>query len=201
MKANWDHWDAMDLIPTEQIPKGHKTTEPLAVGIDRWCDMFTPRQLLGHLTAMEILHDMIPNILNEHGQEKGTAIITYLQYMIDKCIDYNSRQTRWIPQRCSVSGTFSRHDFSLKWTFGEMIYTGSHSGLDWGKDQVLDAYSGICKLLASEGIKPAKVINGSAANTSLPDKSVDITCWDPPYYNNVQYAELSDYFYVWQKRT
>ena len=87
LKANLDRWEAMDLIPTEQIPKGHKTTEPLAVGIDRWCDMFTPRQLLGHLTAMEILHDMIPNILNEHGKEKGTAIITYLQYMIDKCME------------------------------------------------------------------------------------------------------------------
>lgn len=201
LKKNWSHWEAMDLIPTEQIPRGHKTAEPLAVGIDRWCDMFMPRQLLGHLTAMETLHDIIPGILNEHGQEKGTAIITYLQYMIDKCIDYNSRQTRWIAQRCSVSGTFGRHDFSLKWTFGEMIYTGEHSCLDWGKNQILDAYEGIWKLASNKGIHPAKVINGSAANTSLPDKSVDVTCWDPPYYNNVQYAELSDYFYVWQKRT
>lgn len=201
LKANWKHWEDMDLIPTEQIPKGHKTTEPLAVGIDRWCDMFTSRQLLGHLTAMEILHNMIPGILNEHGQKKGTAIITYLQYMIDKCVDYNSRQTRWHYTRGAMVGSFGRHDFSLKWSFGEMIYTGSHSGLDWGKDQVLDAYKGVCELLKAEGIKPANVINGSAANTSLPDKSVDVTCWDPPYYNNVQYAELSDYFYVWQKRT
>ena len=201
LNANWNHWEAMDLIPTEKVPKGHKTTEPLAVGIERWCDMFTPRQLLGHLTAMEILHDMIPGILNEHGQEKGTAIITYLQYMIDKCIDYNSRQTRWIAQRCSVSGTFGRHDFSLKWTFGEMIYTGNNSALNWGKNQIIDAYKGIFNLIKVDGIKPATVINGSAANTPLSSKSVDITCWDPPYYNNVQYAELSDYFYVWQKRT
>ncbi len=201
LKKNWNRWETMDLIPTEQIPRGHKTTEPLAVGIDRWCDMFTPRQLLGHLTAMETLHDMIPGILNEHGQEKGTAIITYLQYMIDKCIDYNSRQTRWEYTRSIVKGTFGRHDFSLKWTFGEMIYSGDHSGLDWGRSQVVDSYKGICSLLSQKGIHPAKVINGSAANTSLPDKSVDVTCWDPPYYNNVQYAELSDYFYVWQKRT
>lgn len=200
LKENWDRWETMDLIPTEKIPEGHKTTEPRNVGIERWCDMFTPRQLLGHLTAMEILHDMIPGILEKHGRDKGAAIVTYLQYMIDKCIDYNSRQTRWIAQRGSVSGTFGRHDFSQKWTFGEMIYTGNYTGLDWGKNQVLDAYSGICKLL-SKSAKPAKILNGSAANLNVADKSVDIICVDPPYYNNVQYAELSDYFYVWQKRT
>lgn len=201
LEENWDRWEAMDLIPTEKIPVGHKTAEPLRVGVERWCDMFTPRQLLGHLTAMETLHNMMPEILAEHGQEKGTTIITYLQYMIDKCIDYNSRQTRWIAQRGSVSGTFSRHDFSLKWTFGELVYTGPYSGLSWGKSQILDAYSGICKLVQPSHAKPATVLNGSAANMNIPDKSVDIVCVDPPYYNNVQYAELSDYFYVWQKRT
>lgn len=44
-------------------------------------------------------------------------------------------------------------------------------------------------------------MNGSAANMNIPSNSVDVVCVDPPYYNNVQYAELSDYFYVWQKRT
>lgn len=201
LEENWERWETMDLIPTEKIPVGHKTAEPLRVGVERWCDMFTPRQLLGHLTAMETLHNMMPEILEKHGQEKGAAIITYLQYMIDKCIDYNSRQTRWIAQRGSVSGTFSRHDFSLKWTFGELIYTGPYSGLSWGKSQVLDAYSGICKLVQPSHAKPARVLNGSAANMDIPEQSVDIVCVDPPYYNNVQYAELSDYFYVWQKRT
>ena len=82
-----------------------------------------------------------------------------------------------------------------------MVYVGVGSGLDWGKNQIIDSYSGMCSLLEKKGIQPAMVLNGSAANTSLPDKSVDVTCWDPPYYNNVQYAELADYFYVWQKRT
>lgn len=200
LEENWDRWEAMDLIPTENFPQGNDMRPPM-YGMKRWCDMFTPRQLLGHLTAMETLHNMMPEILAEHGQEKGTAIITYLQYMIDKCIDYNSRQTRWIAQRGSVSGTFSRHDFSLKWTFGELIYTGPYSGLSWGKSQILDAYSGIYKLVQPSCAKPATVLNGSAANLNIPDKSVDIVCVDPPYYNNVQYAELSDYFYVWQKRT
>lgn len=201
LKANWDRWEAMDLIPTERIPEGHKTAEPLRLGIERWCDMYTPRQLLGLLTAMETLHDMMPEIMAKHGPERGKAIVHYLQYMIDKCVDYNSRQTRWEYTRSVIKGTFGRHDFSLKWTYGEMVFTGISSGLAWGRDQIIDAYKGICALLKGGHIQTPQITNGSAANMSIPDKCADIICVDPPYYNNVQYAELSDFFYVWQKRT
>lgn len=201
LKDNWDRWDTMGLIPTEKIPEGHKTNELHVLGIHRWCDMYTPRQLLGLLTAMETLKDMIPSIMEQHGQERGTAIVHYLQYMIDKCVDYNSRQTRWEYTRSIIKGTFGRHDFSLKWTYGEMVFTGSKSGLAWGVDQVVDAYSGICSLLKGSKIESPTILNGSAANLNVSDKSVDVICVDPPYYNNVQYAELSDFFYVWQKRT
>ena len=196
----WNYWEEMDLIPTDKILKMNDN-RPNIYGMYRWCDMFTHRQLLGHLTAMETLHNMMPEILQKYGQDKGTAIITYLQYMIDKCLDYNSRQTRWEYTRGVVKGTFGRHDFSLKWTFGEMIYTGINPGLSWGKSQVLDAYKGMCDLVSSSACKQIKVLNGSAADLDIQDSSVDIICIDPPYYNNVQYAELSDYFYVWQKRT
>ena len=201
LKDNWDRWEEMDLIPTERIPEGHKTAEPLRVGIERWCDMYTPRQLLGMLTAMETLHDMVPDIMEKHGRERGAAIAHYLQYMIDKCVDYNSRQTRWHYSRGVAIGTFGRHDFSLKWTFCELIFTGQSTGLKWGMDQVVDAYAGICNLLKGSKAQQPIILNGSAANLNLEDKSVDVVCVDPPYYNNVQYAELSDFFYVWQKRT
>lgn len=201
LKDNWDRWEAMDLIPTERIPEGHKTAEPLRVGIERWCDMYTPRQLLGLLTAMEVLQAMTPEIIKEHGKERGAAIVHYLQYMIDKCVDYNSRQTRWHYSRGVGIGTFGRHDFSLKWSFCELVFTGPSTGLQWGKDQVLDAYSGMCNLLKGSNIQLPVILNGSAASMDIPDHSVDVICVDPPYYNNVQYAELSDYFYVWQKRT
>ena len=199
LDENWERWDAMGLIPTERIPEGHKTLELHNIGVHRWCDMFTPRQLLGLLTAEETLLDMIPEIIAE-GEDRGKAIVHYLQYMIDKCIDYNSRQTRWEYTRSVVKGTFGRHDFSLKWTFGELIFTGPSSGLSWGVSQVTDAYKEICNLIGNNRNTNVTVLNGSAANLNIGDKSVDVVCVDPPYYNNVQYAELSDYFYVWQKR-
>jgi adenine-specific DNA methylase len=207
LQQHWPKWEKQGLIPTESIPEGHKTMEPLRFGMNRWCDMFTPRQLLGHLILVEELNRIKPDILQELGEERGRAVITYLQFMIDKGLDYNSKQTRWIPQRAIVSGTFGRHDFSFKWTFGEMIFSGPNSGAAWGLSQVLDAYEGIAELVKplcgkpDGSSPPVTILHGTAANTGLQERSVDLICVDPPYYNNVQYAELSDYFYVWQRRT
>lgn len=208
LAEKWDAWELQGLIPTEKFPKG-SDNRPVTYGMKRWCDMFTPRQLLGHLSLIQGLNQLSPRIIQELGPEKGRAVITYLQFAIDKGADYNSKQTRWIPQRGIVSGTFSRHDFSLKWTFGEMIFTGPNSGAAWGLSQIIDAYKGIAGLVAPvysqirAGKKlPLKICHGTAAHLpEVADKSVDLVCMDPPYYDNVQYAELSDFFYVWQKRT
>jgi adenine-specific DNA methylase len=207
LKERWPEWERQGLIPTENIPEGNDI-RPIAYGMPRWCDLFTPRQLLGHLILVEELNRLKPQILKELGEERGRALVTYLQFAIDKGLDYNSKQTRWEYTRGIVKGTFGRHDFSLKWTFGEMIFSGPNSGAAWALSQVLDAYAGIAELLAPLHEKlrgsppPVDIHCGTAANMDyLPDKSVDLVCMDPPYYNNVQYAELSDYFYVWQKRT
>lgn len=195
------------LVPNESIPSGSKTSEPIRYGMNSWEEMFTPRQLLGHLTVMETLQDLKPQILAELGEDRGRAVVTYLQFAADKIVDYNSRQNRWIPQRGTISGTFSRHDFSLKWTFGEMVYAGPSSGFNWGLSQVLNAYEGIAELIApryDQGIEDRDIIQSQGSGANLPhveSGSVDAVVMDPPYYNNVQYSELSDFYYVWQKRT
>ncbi|MBM9535979.1 DUF1156 domain-containing protein [Desulfobulbus alkaliphilus] len=203
LQENWERWDAVGLIPNESIPLAHKTREPIRVGMTRWCDMFTPRQLLGHLTLVEELNRLKPKILRELGEDRGRAVVTYLQFAIDKGLDYNSRQTLWHASRGVVAHTFTRHDYSFKWTFGELIMVGQNSGIAWGIAQIVDAYKGISELIYREGAKPdVSIHNGTAAHLDkVGDASVDLVCMDPPYYNNVQYAELSDYFYVWQRRT
>jgi adenine-specific DNA methylase len=194
------------LVPNEPIPVGSKTSEPIRYGMNSWADMFTPRQLLGHLTVMDELHDAKPRIVEALGEDKGRAVITYLQFALDKVLDYNSRQTLWHAARGVIAHVFTRHDFSFKWTFGEMVYAGPSSGIKWGVSQILDAYSAIEKLVPDSGdvfsSERLKIIQGSASNiASVEDKTVDAVVMDPPYYNNVQYAELSDFFYVWQKKT
>ncbi len=203
---NWEAWDAASLIPTEAFPVGNDM-RPVTYGMPRWCDLFTPRQLLGHLTLVEELIRLIPEIQEALGTERTKAVATYLQFMIDKGVDYNCRLNTWENSRGVVKHIFSKHDFSIKWTFGEMIFSGPHSGASWALSQILDAYSGIAELARNIHVEqanhelPLRIINGSAASMdSIEDKSVDLVCCDPPYYNNVQYAELSDYFYVWMKR-
>lgn len=208
LNEKWDDWLAKDYIPIERIPAGHKTSEPLRYGMPRWCDMFTPRQLLGHCTLVEGLNELKPRIINELGEEKGRAVITYLQFAIDKILCYNSIQTMWHVNRGVMAQTFTRHDFSLKWTFGEMIFSGRSSGFAWGLNQILDSYEHLAKLLspACEQLNissfPISITQQSANKMhQIKDNYIDLVVIDPPYYNNVQYAELSDYFYVWQKRT
>jgi putative DNA methylase len=93
-----------------------------------------------------------PEILDELGPERGRAVATFLQFAIDKGIDYNSRWTRWEFTRGVFKGTFGRHDFSLKWTFGEMIFTGPHSGAAWGLSQVM--LTKVSPILLSQLMKP-----------------------------------------------
>jgi adenine-specific DNA methylase len=212
LQDKWPEWEAEGLIPTEEIPPGHRRDERdglVNYGITRWTQMFTPRQLLGHLYLIEGLNRLKPAVLRELGTAKGRAVVTYLQFAIDKGLDYNSRWTRWEFTRGIVKGTFGRHDFSIKWTFGEMVFTGPNSGAAWGLSQVLDAYEGIASLagplhgITVGGHVPSlKIVNGTGAYIpQIEDQTVDLVCMDPPYYNNVQYGELSDYFYVWQRRT
>jgi putative DNA methylase len=206
-QKKWPEWEAAGLIPTERFPEGNDT-RPIQYGMPRWCDLFTPRQLLGHLTLIEGLNRLKSAILAELGPDRGRAVITYLQFMIDKGVDFNSRMNIWNTPRAVISHSFTHHDFSIKWTFGEMIFTGPNSGVAWALSQVVDAHKGIAELLRSVHARytaeslPFTILNGTAANMpSLAARSVDLICMDPPYYGNVQYGELSDYFYVWQKRT
>ena len=206
LKAQWDHFDQLGLIPTEKFPEGNDM-RPIHYGMTHFYQMFNDRQLLGHLHMMEALQTLKPQILAALGAEKGRAVITYLQFGMDKIIDYNSKQTRWHFGRGVIIGTFGRHDFSLKWTYGELVYSGINSGARWGMEQASKAYKELTGLLEPvhslyQGKPPVKIINGTAAYMGeVSAQSVDLVCMDPPYYDNVQYAELSDYYYVWQKRS
>lgn len=199
-------WEVAGLVPSEPIPPGHKTDEPRRMGLMRWSDMFSPRQLLTNVTALEELHEIVAEARAELGDERGRVLGLYLGLALDKAVDYNGRLSSWHSSRGVVRNTFDRHDFAFKWTFAEMEGASSH--LPWAVNQVVDAYTGIAKLLQ----RPASILEverraevritvGSATDLPLEDESVDAVVTDPPYYDNVMYGECSDYFYVWLKRS
>ena len=199
---------AVGCKATEVIPSGNKTDEPRRYGIYAWSDMFSPRQLLALCSYVEALHELIPEIEKELPQDRAKAVVTYLGMVLSKAVNYNSRLTVWHPTRSQIANTFNRHDFAFCWTYGE--FDASRNLFPWALDQVCDAYKGIAKLAEpahrvfrqTEMPIPVQVTRASASDLShIPDGSIDLVLTDPPYYDNVMYGELSDFFYVWFKRT
>lgn len=195
-------WERDGIIPTEVIPLGDKTREPLNVGMRTWADMFSPRQLLAMGVLVEELRRLRPEIIAAEGEELGEAVVHLLALALDKFADYNAMSSIWHPTRTVIAHVFNKHDYSFKATFAELAACISGAGLAWAIDNVLDAYEKLAKLPRAPQAEPVVITQGSATNLpDLEDKSITAVVVDPPYADNVQYSELADFFYVWLKRT
>ena len=210
-------WNALDVVPNEDVPAGNKTDEALRYGIKTWCDMYSSRQLLGHGLAAETFREMV-----DEDRQAGRlsdirrASYVYLSFSLDKLRDYNSRMSVWHSARGVITNTFSQHDFSFKWSHAEMALAHAGGGLDWVTDQTAKCIKELVELSTGGGPSDgplfgkdppthnSEVVITSKSGASLDhiaDGSIDAVVMDPPYGANVMYAELSDFFYVWLKRT
>lgn len=213
-------WEALDFVPYEEIwsnGRGSRVNDPGLYGAARWRDLFHPRQLLGHAAAVATYRAL----LQEHSEHEqlddiGRASFVYLALAIDKFIDYNSRQVTWHATREVVDHTFRQHAFGIKWSHAELAPLVDGLGYDWVLDQISDCLGDLITLVrpdmaekgtllhAQYSIMPQNIFVtwGSADRiVHLENNAVDIVVMDPPYYDNVMYSELSDFFYVWLKRT
>jgi adenine-specific DNA methylase len=212
-------WQARNIVPDEEFPENTNDDRPRQYGAPLWRDLFNPRQLYGHCTSVEVFQDMVEELKAQNGgrlSELDRAAMVYIALAIDKVLNYNAIQVRWHANRGVVTGVFDRHDFSFKWSYAEMAPTITGLGYDWALEQTGKALGELIELLghapdtgANGRLFPAaarrrpevKILCESADALSLPDASIDCIVMDPPYYDNVMYAELADFFYVWLKRT
>lgn len=203
-------WEIDDLVPSEPVFEGKETKRSVDMGLRRWRDMFTPRQLLTNLTALEELVALGREARREQPESEARALSLYLAFALDKAVDYNGRLSSWDATRLKVRNTFDRHDFAFKWTFAEIA--GANSGTDaliaWATKNAVLNHRKICALLPESNalfntsrLPETRIILGSATALPFDDASVDAVITDPPYYDNVMYGECSDYFYVWLKRS
>jgi adenine-specific DNA methylase len=195
-------WEKSSVVPTEGIPIGDKTREPMVRGITKWTEMFSPRQLLCVGVLVEEFRKIKSEIIKQEGQELGEALAHMLALVIDKFANWNAILSSWNPPAGTARSVFDRHDFSFKATYCEMAPCGSGAGLEWAIDSCLEAYEEVSKLARSDRARPVEISLGSA--TSLPQigsGTITAVVVDPPYADNVQYSELADFFYVWLKRT
>ncbi|MEG4446394.1 DUF1156 domain-containing protein [Microcoleus sp. AT9_B5] len=212
LKENYADLMIAHLIPIEATSTGlHDSPRNYEYGLRQYENCFNPRQLLTLVTYIEIINEAKALLQAEYELENIEGIVTYLTLLLDRCIDKNSRLSCWdssvaVAQKASV-----QHSLNLMWNYPE--FNGSGKLWYWCADVVSD-YPKLCSLFGTKphstglpGIEhydPKTIqINAASADSlyHIPDNSVDAIITDPPYYATIQYAELSDFFYVWMKRT
>ncbi len=211
-KINNLNWESLNLIPIEPTGDYVGRINAHYYGCENWYKMFNPRQLLTLITYVEIINEAKALLQAEYELEKVEAIITYLALVLDRCVDLNCRLNHWHSSRISTSLASSQHSLNLMWNYSEI--EGKQELWIFCVEAIAQDYKKLCQLFGTKphstglpGIEqydPKTIqINATSADSlyHIPDNSVDAIITDPPYYSTIQYAELSDFFYVWMKRT
>jgi putative DNA methylase len=207
-------WGAEDVIPGEEIGVSNYDRGHRLYGMTMWRDMFSPRQLLVHGVFIEEWRSLVDEVrATTTDQQRADEIATVLGMVQAKMVNWNSKFASWNVLAQGLRSTFDSHNYSFKWAFGE--FESARALLGWGFSSLLGKFREVMRIaqpssdgLLSSGdddvVAPGRVELSAGSATSLPhlaDGSVECVNIDPPYYDNVQYAELADFFYVWEKRT
>lgn len=183
-------------------------------GLDNFGKLFTPRQLLSLMTFVkwirlapeEIFKELGKTSLNANSNFLITeadkkdfvkAICTYLGILCDRLSDYNSSLTTWGNTRETVGHTFTRQALPMVWDFIEINPNVEASGT------ACSARDWIVATIRQEAVHNncGNLQRTSSLTLPLETKSLDAIITDPPYFDSVPYADLSDFFYVWLKRS
>ena len=179
-------------------------------GLETFGDLFTDRQLVALNTFSELVHEARDQI--EHDalaagmsadptplRDGGTgakayaeAVSVYLAFIVDKCSDYWSANCGWQPSTEKIAHTFGRPALPMSWDFAEANPYSSSSG-NWTAMQ-----DWVCKTVANFVIASQGTATQQDAQTVPYPEGVVIST-DPPYYDNIGYADLSDFFFCWMK--
>ena len=200
--------------PELKMPNDRRWFSPPIYGLLTYGDLFTPRQLVALTTFSDLVqqarervqHNTVAAGLTDHNKplhNGGTcatvyaeAVEVYLAFALSKASTRNCTQTAWYTDRESTMAGFSRQAIPMTWDFAEvnplLKGTGSIAATASWVAEVLDGS------LATGG-PVSHATQMDAAQAKLGPSPVIST--DPPYYDNIGYADLSDFFYVWLRRS
>jgi putative DNA methylase len=170
-------------------------------GMKTWGSLFNPRQLVAMQSLVACLHDALGELQkHESDPEYRRALGAYLGLWINRTAQRGSRASVWNIQGENVEHPFSLAKISMTWDYPEVNLfsesTGSAAGgLDWIA-RVIEHERGGTGLRAL----PATIQYGDAAQLPNGNGAASIVVTDPPYFDEISYADLSDYFYIWLKR-
>ncbi len=204
-QALWAEW-GLDPVPDEQIQmtgRGQVTT-PL-FGMTKFGDLFNARQKLALMTFAEKVRQAYSGIRgsqfgirDEEVEQFARTVATYVALAFDKLATHLCVLTRWRPDALSFERAFDRQALPMVWDYGEVNPFSDMRG-SWDVDMTMQALTNLTHTPLVEVTPQAH--HGTATALPWPDNYFDAVLTDPPYYDNVPYSDLSDFFYVWLKRT
>ncbi|WP_137123198.1 DUF1156 domain-containing protein [Segeticoccus rhizosphaerae] len=203
--------DRPDDVPSQEVPTRNHDVDRLPMyGMPTWADAFTNRQLSMLTTLSDLVGDARDRVLADArgaGMPQGDrledggrgaeayadAVATYLGLAVSRMTDYNSSLTGWNTAREGTRGVFARQAIPMVWDYVEVNPFSGSSGnfvgqIDW-----------IVRAIDHLPATPTGFVTQSdAASRSYHGLAIST---DPPYYDNIGYSDLSDYFYVWLRRS
>lgn len=205
LKERW----GMNPVPDEPIPtpenKEYQPGSPyynftpiVLYGMIKWGDLYNNRQKLALISLIEYVREAYELMIEDgYGPEYAKAIVTYLAIQIDKVASSSNTTARWQPKGEKIADSFSRQALPMIWGYPEtnVLFGASRSFSEMFKD-VIEVISSVA---VSE--LPATVFQASATSIPYSDNYFDAVFTDPPYYDNVPYSYISDFFYVWLRRS
>jgi putative DNA methylase len=187
------------LVPDEPYPDetgSGAISSSVLYGLKTWGDLFIPRQLLTISTFISILQRLEHSAPARVDADLSKAIKCVLACAIDRLAEHATSLCRWNSSGPKMQATFGRQALPMMWDFCEANPFGGSVG-SW--ESLLE-----CVLIPFETCKGievhGQVERASATTVPLPDDAAQGFFTDPPYYDAIAYADLSDFFFVWLKR-
>ncbi len=194
------HTGLLALVPDEPLSKarvtGNSGFRVLLYGMEFWEELFTPRQAITLTILTRLVREVGEKLQTEQNLSDGLAVQTCLALAVDRVAAQYTSLSWWQSNGEFCVGTFGRQALPIVWDFCEIHPTGGGSGdldgaIEWVR-RVIDTNTPLQNV--------GHVESASATHHPLPNDSIQVFFTDPPYYDAVAYADLSDFFFVWLKR-
>ena len=215
LTANSEHRNAAYISRPDDAPSGILSGKARVnvslYGFNETSDLFTPRQLTALTTFSSLVSEaqqkaeadaVAAGVFNDHialseggsgARAYGEAVGVYLAFVVDKMADYHSSICSWHSSKELIRNTFGRQAIPMVWDFAEANPFSDSAGCC---DNMLEWVTK-ATLLFPATIQGSAKQHDAQSDNGLRNIAVST---DPPYYDNIGYADLSDYFYVWMRQ-
>lgn len=202
-----------EWFPDMALPDNPRDFKTPNYGLTKFGDLFTPRQLVALTTFSDLVREAIEKCrqdaltagvaddgigLDAGGSGAlayGQAVGVYLAFAVDRCADFSNSCTRWVPGNQKVMNLYGKQAIAMTWDFPEAAIL--HNTV--GGFEPAAAFIADCIKTLPRAAKSGQALQADASTSQLSAGKVVST--DPPYYDNIGYADLSDFFYLWLRRT